>query len=208
MGETPKNQPSAGKTDWDTLHRRLAAARTAVSQGTTPDEERKILRKRAQALARQPDHGEGAGVVLECLEFLLAYESYAIEIAWVAGTCPLKDITPLPGTPPFVAGIVNVRGRILSVIDLRQFFDLPATGLTDLNKVIIMQDGEMEFGILADGIVGTCSIPLSEVQPPPATLTGIREQYLKGVTGARMAILDGKRLLNDRDLIIDDEMEA
>jgi purine-binding chemotaxis protein CheW len=210
MGKKPQGplSPHKGTTDWDTLYQRLAAARTAVSQGVTPDVEREILRKRAQALARQPDHGADTGAVLECLEFLLAYESYAIEVAWVAGACPLKDITPLPGTPAFMAGIINVRGRILSVIDIRTFFDLPAKGLTDLNKVVILQDGVMEFGILVDGIIGTRSIPLNEVQPPPATLTGIREEYLKGVTRERIAILDGKRLLNDRNLIIDDAMEA
>ena len=174
----------------------------------TPDVEREILRKRAQTLARQPDHGEDTGAALECLEFLLAYETYAIEIDWIAGACPLKDITSLPGTPAFVAGIINVRGRILSVIDIRTFFDLPAKGLTDLNKVIILQDGMMEFGILVDEIIGTRSIPLSDVLAPPAALTGIREEYLKGVTRERTAILDGKRLLNDRNLIIDDEMEA
>jgi purine-binding chemotaxis protein CheW len=92
------------------------------------------------------------------------------------------------------------------VIDIRKFFDLPEKGLTDLNKVIIVRDDAMEFGILADELLGTRTIPLSEVQPPLATLTGIREEYLKGVTRNRTAILDGARLLSDKNLIVNEEV--
>jgi purine-binding chemotaxis protein CheW len=172
----------------------------------TPDEKQGILHKRAKALARQLEQDQGAGAGLDILEFLLTYETYAIEMRWVAETYPLKDLTPLPCTPPFVAGIINVRGRILSVIDIRKFFDLPEKGLSDLNRVIIVHNGEMEFGILADEILGTRSIPLTEVQPPLPTLTGIREEYLKGVTRERTAILDGARLLADKNLIVHEEV--
>jgi purine-binding chemotaxis protein CheW len=208
MGESPENPTSEQEkiVNWDKLRLRLEAARIAVSSEPTPDEKKAILRKRAKILARQPLQ-EKAGGGLDVLEFLLTYETYAIEMRWVAETYPLKDLTPIPCTPPFVAGIINVRGRILSVIDIRKFFDLPEKGLTDLNKVIIVHNGEMEFGILADEILGTRTIPLSEVQPPLATLTGIREEYLKGVTRERIAILDGAKLLADKNLIVHEEME-
>ena len=207
MGESPKN-PTSGQAriiDWGRLRQRLETARTAVSSEPTPDEKKAILRKRAKLLARQPLQDKIGGG-LDVLEFLLTYERYAIEMRWVAETHPLKDLTPLPCTPPFVAGIINVRGRILSVIDIRKFFDLPEKGLTDLNRVIIVNNGEMEFGILADEILGTRTIPLSEVQPPLPTLTGIREEYLKGVTRERTAILDGDRLLSDKNLIVHEEI--
>jgi purine-binding chemotaxis protein CheW len=208
MDESPKN-PTAGQArivDWGRLRRRLEAARTNVGRELTPDEKQGILSKRAKVLARQLEQDQGAGARLDILEFLLTYETYAIEMRWVAETYPLKELTPLPCTPPFVAGIINVRGRILSVIDIRKFFDLPEKGLTDLNKVIIVHDGEMEFGILADMILGTRSIPVSEVQPPLPTLTGIREEYLKGLTRERTAILDGAKLLTDKKIVVHDEI--
>jgi purine-binding chemotaxis protein CheW len=210
MGESPKN-PAAGQArivDWDKLRQRLEAARTKVVRELTPGEKQGILRKRAKALARQLEQDQDAGAGLDILEFLLTFETYAIEMRWVAETYPLKELTPLPCTPPFVVGIINVRGRILSVIDIRKFFDLPEKGLTDLNKVIILHNGEMEFGILADEILGTRSIPLSEVQPPLPTLTGIREEYLKGVTRKRTAILDGAKLLSDKNLIVHEEISG
>lgn len=206
MDETPKKPTRQTRPfDWERLRQRLEAARAAVVREAGPDEEREILRKRARTLALQPAPEAGEGR-LDCLEFLLAYETYAIEICWVAETRPLRDLTPLPGTPPFVAGIINVRGRILSVVDIRQFFDLPPKGLTDLNKVIILHDGEMEFGILADEILGTRTIPLAEVQSQLPTLTGIREEYLKGVTRERTAILDGAKLLADGNLVVHEEI--
>jgi purine-binding chemotaxis protein CheW len=208
MGETPKN-PTSGQAktvDWDRLRERLEVARTHVGRELTPDEKQGILRKRAKALAKQTEPDQDAGLSLDILEFRLTYETYALEMRWVAETYPLKELTPLPCTPPFVAGIINVRGRILSVIDIRKFFDLPEKGLTDLNKVIIIHDGGMEFGILADEILGTRSIPLVEVQPPLPTLTGIREEYLMGLTRERTAILDAKKLLGDKNIVVHEDI--
>lgn len=207
MDDQPKNPlPGQAKArDWDKLRQRLEAARTAVGRALTPEEEKGILRKRARALARKPLWEEATEESLDVLEFLLSYERYAIEMCWVAETYPLKDLTPLPCTPPFVAGIINVRGRIMSVIDIRKLFDLPQKGLTELNKVVILHKGEMEFGILVDEIIGTRLIPLAEVQSSLPTLTGIREEYLKGVTQGRTTILDGEKLLTDRKLVVQDE---
>lgn len=197
--------PSTKRLDWDEIHRRLGAAREALCREITPEEETRILKARAAALARDSLHEETAGGHLEILEFLLAYERYAIEMSWVRETCPLKDLTPLPCTPPFVLGLINVRGEILSVIDLKKFFDLPEKGLTDLNKVVIVHGDEMTFGILADEILGVRLIPGDAIQPSLPTLTGIRDEYLKGITGERTVILDGNRILNDRRIIVNDE---
>lgn len=208
MGERPQKQQvrPAKAIDWDSLRRRLEASRAAVVLEAAPEATREILRKRARELARHSSE-DMAGATLELLEFRLSHETYAIEICWIAETYPLRELTPLPGTPPFVLGIINVRGRILSVIDMRVFFDLPLKGLTNLNNVIILQSGEMEFGILADEIIGTRTIPLTELQPPLSTLTGIREEYLKGVTRRHTALLDGEKLLTDGRIVVRDEME-
>ncbi len=167
-------------------------------------EEKQILRARAQALARAP-LPEAEGESLEVLEFLLAYERYGIEMTWIRETLPLKELTPVPCTPPFVLGLINVRGQIVSVMDIKRFFDLPEKGLTDLNKVIILQDGGMVFGVLADAVCGVRTIPRAELHPSLPTLTGIREEYLKGVTGERMVVLDGRKLLSDRRIVVHEE---
>jgi len=174
----------------------------------TAEEKSKILKARAKALAREPQQHAESAQYLEIVECLLAYESYAIESAFVREVYPLRELTPLPGTPAFVLGIVNVRGQILSVVDLKKFFDLPAKGLTDLNKIVILSNGHMEFGLLVDAVIGVQRIALSEIQPPLPTLSGIHADYLKGVTAQRLVILDVARILADPKIIVREDIQA
>jgi purine-binding chemotaxis protein CheW len=82
------------------------------------------------------------------------------------------------------------------------FVELPRKGLTNQNQVIILESETMEFGILADEILGTRSIPESAMQPSLPTLTGVRAAYLRGVTGDRVVVLDGKKLLSDDKMVV------
>ena len=172
------------------------------------EEERRILKARAEALAREPEPERGAGEYLELVEFRLASESYAVESAYVREVYPLKELTPLPCTPAFVLGIINMRGQILSIVDLKKFFDLPAGGLTDLNRVVILHTEDMEFGILADTVIGLRHVSTEEIHPPPPTLKGIQAEYLRGVTKEGLVVLDGGRILTDKRIIVDEEVEA
>lgn len=195
--------------DWSAVHRRLEAVQTTLERGWTPtlEEKKQILQARAKVLAQEPVREEAAQEALEVVEFLLAYERYGIESSYVREVYPLKELTPLPGTPPFVLGVINVRGQLLAVIDLKKFFDLPERGLTDLNRVILIHNGYMEFGILADAILGVRSIPFTDLQPSLPTLTGIREEYLRGITGERVVILDAEKLLSDEKIVVHEEIE-
>jgi len=172
-----------------------------------PEIER-ILRARAQALARAPAPVSAAGERLELLEFRLASERYALESRHVQEVHPLRDLTPLPGTPPFILGIVNVRGRILPVLDLKKFFDLPERGLTDLHRIILVRGHDLELGLLADVIVGVRSVAIASLQPSLPTLTGIRADYLKGVDEERLVVLDLDRLLADPKLIVHEDVDG
>ena len=169
---------------------------------------KQILRARAHALARTPPHSPRADTLLELLEFHLAQERYAVETRYVLEVHPLKDLTPLPCTPRFVLGIVNVRGRILPVLDFKKFFDLPEKGLTDLHRIILVGANNLELGLLADVVVGVQSIPADSLQPSLATLTGVRSDYLKGVTAERLVVLDLARILTDPKIIVHEEVEA
>ncbi|TMH72974.1 MAG: chemotaxis protein CheW [Betaproteobacteria bacterium] len=166
-----------------------------------------ILRARARALARPRERTPVAEASLELLEFRLAQECYALETRYVREVYPLKDLTPLPCTPPFVLGIVNVRGRITPVIDIKKFFDLPDKGLTDLHRVILVRGNGLELGLLADAIAGVRSIPVDSLQPSLPTLTGIRGTYLKGVTAERLVVLDLARILADPKIMVHEEVE-
>jgi purine-binding chemotaxis protein CheW len=107
-----------------------------------------------------------------------------------------------------VLGIVNVRGRILPVLDLKKFFELPEQGLTDLHRIIRVSGNDLELGLLADVIVGVRSIAVDSLQSSLPTLTGIRADYLKGVSDERLVVLDVERILSDPKIIVHEEVET
>lgn len=191
--------------DWDQVRHRLDVAGQLLDEEFAPSasQRRTILEKRARALALEPPPAPGPG--FEALEFLLAHEHYALETRWVSEVFPVRALTPLPGLPDFVLGIIHVRGRIVSVLDLRKFFELPSQGLSDLNKVIVLGGPEMEFGILCDAILGVRRFLNDDLTTSIPTLSGIRAQYLMGITQQREVVLDGLKLLTDPTIVIDAE---
>lgn len=200
-------EPTPGAIDWRELHRRADAAGMVLAQGFTasPEARKDILKERARALARVPEQREADQEWIDVVEFGLANETYAIEAAFIKEVCPMRELTPLPGTPPFVSGIITVRGQILSVMDIKKFFDLPEQGLADIHKVIIVRHGGMELGILADEVNGVQPIRLSEIGPPLSTLTGIRAEYLRGVTKEALILLDAGKMLSDPKLVVNEQ---
>ena len=195
------------RVDWVEVHRRLEAAATTLERVITPSSEDKkiLLKARAKTLSQEAIQVNAEQQYLEVVEFLLAGERYGIEASYVSEVYPLKELVPIPGLPPFLLGITSVRGQILSVIDIKRFFDLPDKGLTELDKVVIVRSGEVELGIRADVVLGMWSIPRGDIQPSLPTLIGVRDKYLRGVTKDAVIILDIQKLLADENLIVQAE---
>jgi purine-binding chemotaxis protein CheW len=167
---------------------------------------RTILKNRAIAMAQVPVQKKEESVIIEVIAFTLVTEIYGIESVFVKEVYTLKDFTPLPGVPSYIFGIINVRGQILPVIDLKKFFNLPEKGLGELNKVIILSNGQMEFGILADVVLGTQSIELEDIQTVPPLVTGIGENYLKGITKEHIVLLEAESILNDEKIMVSEQV--
>ena len=166
-----------------------------------------ILRLRAVTLARKREDVGAQGTPLELLEFTLAHERYAVESRFIIEVHTLHELTPLPAVPDFIRGIVNLRGRILPVLDLKKFFELPEPGLTDLHRIVVVRGHDLELGLLADTVVGLRQVALESLQPTLPTLTGIRAEYLKGISAARLVVLDLDRVLSDPKIIVHDEVD-
>jgi purine-binding chemotaxis protein CheW len=179
-----------------------------------------IWAQRAYALAQEPP-AEATGQTIALLVFRLNSEYYGIEGANVREIYPLEQLTPVPRTPGFVAGVFSARGRILSVIDLRTYLGLPASaspngrGQAEVGqaKIIVVtnsdsaqETGHLEVGLLADEVVDVRSIFIDEIEPPLTTQAGIRANYIRGVTTDLLVVLDLNALLSDKQLIIKDEL--
>jgi purine-binding chemotaxis protein CheW len=191
-----------------TAGQRVAAARDALADTWAPSaqEVQRILKARALTLAQEPTSGQTASESLEIIEFVLAHERYAIESRFISEVAVLESLAPLPCVPAFILGIVNLRGEMLPVIDLKRFFELPDKGLGDLNKIIVLRSGDLLFSVLADAIVGIRRILLADVHPPLPILTVIGKDYLKGITPERLVVLDGQKLLADESIVVQEEV--
>ncbi len=198
----PMNDPSiADPARWAQLHERLAEfeRRLLESFAIAPEERAARLHERSREWARMAE-GQAPTDELEVLRFGISGELYAIASEHVAQVLPLSQYTPLPNTPAYVMGIVNVRGRIVSVLDLRVLFELPVDSLSERNFLLILQSPEMEFGVLIDRVLGIGQIRRQALQKAPSNLSGVRASYVLGVTAEQATVLDGARLLGDPDL--------
>jgi chemotaxis signal transduction protein len=161
-----------------------------------------ILATRATMIRSQKEVGD-EGTYPEILRFQLGYVEYAVEMQYVREVILTGEITPVPGVPAFITGISAVRGKIISLVDLRKFFGIPEFGLTDFNRVIILSDRKMTFGLLTDRILGTSH--LKKPLPEEETETLIPKSHLIGITG-NVIVIDAKALLTDGRMLIN-EME-
>ncbi len=178
---------------------------TLAQQAEEPDADavHAILAERAAKMV-QPSAGVRETDLTEILRFHLAYQEYAVEMRYVREVILTGEITPVPGTPDFISGICAARGQIISLVDLRALFQIPEKGLTDLNRVIVMTDGSITFGILADSISGVGTIDMNQVTAPPPGVLRDGRRYLMGVMDENVYVLNGAAILGDPGIIIDD----
>ena len=190
--------------DWERIKERLRKAGDAISGEAARRDPAETLEKRARELALPPKALTGAdGERVKAVVFTLGAEKFAIESVYMTEVALSGEIVPVPCTPAFVLGIVRLRGEVVSVIDLRKFFELPEKGLSDMNRLLVLSSGEMTFGVLADTVEGVQEIRMDELKKLP-TLSGVRDEYLAGVSARGITVLDGGKLLADTSIIINE----
>lgn len=194
--------------DWDEIHRRLERGRQAIESldGGDREQQERILRERAAAMANSASRARQAAAPwqgIEVLVFQAAGERYAFETAHVAQVFPILPITPIPGVPDYVVGIMAVEGEVLSVIDLRSLLDLPLSRLAEPSAIIVLKGETLEFGVLAEEIIGIERYPAEALECALPTLADKQKTYLRGVSADRTAILDVQQLLSDPRLAVD-----
>jgi purine-binding chemotaxis protein CheW len=119
----------------------------------------------------------------------------------------MTQVTPVPGMPDHVVGIIALEGEILSVLDLRTLLELPLSRLAEPAAIIVLRSDAMAFGVLAEGIVGIARYPASSLQHDMPTLADPDKTYLLGIAPGRTALLDAARLLADPRLVVDNDRQ-
>ena len=131
-----------------------------------------------------------AGQELQLVTFRLANEEYGLPITKVKEINRLVPVTKLPQTPSFMEGIINLRGCIIPVIDLRKRFKMPITAHDDDTRIIIVEVNGQTVGVTVDAVTEVVRLSTTQIEPPPATVAVV-SQYIDGVgkIGDRLIIL-------------------
>jgi purine-binding chemotaxis protein CheW len=168
------------------------------------DRERMTLRERARNLATVPAADPHNGQTLSVLQFSLGGETYGIEYGHIREVLPLPAVTPLPCVPSFVQGIMNVHGRIVSLLNLKDILGLRDLGTMPGSCAIILQSATIEFALLADEILGLSTVSTSRIHASLPALAGAHADCLLGVTADGLVLLDAGKLLADSRLVVDE----
>lgn len=132
------------------------------------------------------------------LTFHLAKEDYAVEIRFVTEIIGIQRITEVPDMPDFVRGVINLRGKIIPVIDVRTRFKLESRDYDDRTCIIVVDINDMSVGLVVDEVSEVANIPENQVEPPPRAASGQRGRFIQGMGKMGedvLIILDVSKLL-------------
>jgi purine-binding chemotaxis protein CheW len=138
---------------------------------------------------------------LQLVVFRLTREWYGVEITKVKEVLKASKITYLPSSPEYIAGIVNLRGYILSVTDLKTILNLPHEGPTEKTRIIAIESGMLETGFLVDEVVESIEVPVSKIERTLLTIPAEGANYIEGqckMDDKLIAIINVEKVLEKR----------
>jgi purine-binding chemotaxis protein CheW len=191
--------------DWGEVRARLERIDVAVREALAPSPERVrgLLEERARALARVPPRPPRDDEVIEVVTFSVAGEVYAVESRYVRRVIRPEGCTPVPGAPPALRCVVNLRGEVLAVFDLLTLFGPGRGGSGDVPYVIVLGADRDELGVVADAVREVKPLAAGELLDPSSSLEGAGRHLLRGLTADALVVLDGRELLRDERLFVD-----
>lgn len=138
------------------------------------------------------------------LTFHMFDENYGIEIRFVTEIIGIQRITEVPDMPGFIKGVINLRGKVIPVMDVRARFNLPPREYDERTCIIVVQLNTTSVGLVVDKVNEVVDIPSQNIEPPPRTSAGNSTEYIQGMgkMGDRVIIL-----LNVGKLLYDSELE-
>lgn len=145
------------------------------------------IQENTQAVGIEDD----AHNILQLVTFCLGEEEFGVNILIVSEIIRLVQITVVPHAPPFIEGVINLRGRVLPVIGLRKRFGMPAMEVTAKTRIVVMMWDHQLVGFLVDSVSEVLRLPVSSIEETPPVLNGVGSEYIEGVgqMGEKLLVL-------------------
>lgn len=141
--------------------------------------------------------------LIQLVTFRLGEEEFGVDILAVQEIIRLMQITMVPRAPEFIEGVINLRGKVIPVINLRRRFNKPQVAPDSSTRIVVMELEQKIVGFLVDGVSEVLRIPESTVEDPPPVVAGIGSEYIKGIgklDNRLLILLDLDHLLGSIDL--------
>ncbi len=136
------------------------------------------------------------------LTFTIDNEEYGIEIYYVIEIISMQNIMKVPHTPEYIKGIINLRGAVIPVLEVRSRFKKPPAVYDDLTCIIVTEYEDITIGLIVDNVKDVANIKWDDIQPPPSVKTGYHNKYISRIgkteSGVKL-LLALDKLLNDED---------
>lgn len=144
--------------------------------------------------------------LLQLVTFSIGEEEFGVDILSVQEIIRMMDITKVPRAPDFVEGVINLRGKVIPIIDLRRRFGLSTRDHDKHTRIIVIEINNMIVGFVVDSVSEVLRIPASTVEPPPPVVSGLESEYISGVGKLEdrlLILLDLNKLLSgeERDML-------
>lgn len=141
--------------------------------------------------------------IRQFVEFKLGEEEYGVDILQVKTIERMMPVTRVPKAPSFVEGVINLRGEIVPVIDLKKRFDLPPSQITDNTRIIIVSLEDITVGMIVDSATEVIQLPQEAIEPAPNITGGIDSSFLDGVgklNGKLLILLNLSKVLKPQEV--------
>ena len=135
--------------------------------------------------------------------FRLDHETYGIDVMQVREVLRSTEVSPVPGAPAYVLGIISLRGNVVTIIDLRDRFGLSSRETDDASRILILESGDYVVGFLVDSVREVVELSASEVEPAPDTGSGDSSRFISGLTNRKdglLILVDASKLLSEDEL--------
>ena len=122
-----------------------------------------------------------SGEVVQVVSFKLATEEYGVDISQVQEIIRMVEITHVPRAPRFMEGVINLRGQLIPIIDLRTRFGMPRAEQTKSTRIVVTEIGSKRVGIVVDSVSEVLNLPIENVEAAPEMIAGVGTEYIQGV---------------------------
>lgn len=160
------------------------------------------MRNTARADSDMPDFADEDTLLGKFLTFHLAKEDYGIEIRHVTEIIGIQKITEVPDMPDYVRGVINLRGKVIPVMDVRARFHMPARAYDERTCIVVVNIDDNSVGLVVDQVSEVADIAQEQIEPPPSSGQGNARHFIQGMG----KIGDEVKILLNVQQIIDDSL--